>query len=213
MAKQISTEIDHRIAMHYDAEKDICYPISYETQAIDVMLKDGTNIEDTIQSLKAHGDDVKSRSAAALSSIGVKTNSDADWDEVIEHIYDSATVNYNKGYEEGVHFLSNSVEAKNIGQSYTAPHDGFIVFKAYSTVTNHDNSNRMDASIVARYNGAVYKSTSTHIDKWGGGSMSLEGTIRVKKGDTFSCSINVANDLSIGWSTTYTGIYFNTSVD
>lgn len=121
-------------------------------------------------------------------------------------------VAYQQGYDAGVNFLSNSVSAVSIGQSYTAPHDGFIVFKAYSTVTNHDNSNRMDASIVAYHNGAVYKSTSTHIDKWGGGSMSLEGTIRVKKGDTFSCSINVANNLSIGWNTTYTGTYFNTSV-
>ena len=122
-------------------------------------------------------------------------------------------VAYQQGYDAGVNFLSDSIAAVSIGQSYTAPHDGFIVFKAYSTVTNHDNSYQMDASIVAYHNGAVYKSTSTHVGSWGGGSMTLEGTIRVKKGDTFSCKINVANSNSIAWSTTYTGTYFNTSVE
>lgn len=120
---------------------------------------------------------------------------------------------YQKGYDEGVNFLSNSVAAVSIGQSYTAPHDGFIVFKASASVTNHDNSYEMDASIVAYYNRTVYKRASDHIDAWGGGSMAIEGTIKVSKGDTFSCSINVSNDKSINWTTTYTGVYFNTSVN
>lgn len=213
MAKQISTEIDHRIAMHYDAEKDICYPISYETQAIDVMFEDGTDLETTIKNLKVHGDDVKNRSAAALSSIGVETNSDADWDEVIEHIYDSATVNYNKGYEEGVRVLSESVSAQNIGYSFTAPHDGFIVYDIYCTVINHDNSNRGNFSIYTYYDGKCIASDTCYVDKWGGGSMKISGTIKVEKGKGYSAQINTANSLSIGWNTSYTAIYFNTSID
>lgn len=122
-------------------------------------------------------------------------------------------ITYQKGYDEGVNFLSNSVAAISIGQSYTAPHDGFIVFKASASVTNHDNSSKMDASIVAYHNGVVYKSASTHIDAWGGGGMAIEGTIKVSKRDTFSCSINVSNDKAIFWTTAYTGVYFNTSVN
>lgn len=116
-------------------------------------------------------------------------------------------------YQQGLDALAESISPVSIGTSYTCPHDGFIIFKAYATVTNHDNSYEMDASIVARHNGTVWKSTGTHINSWGGGSMSLEGNIRVKKGDTFSCSINTSNDNSINWSNTYTGTYFNTSVD
>lgn len=122
-------------------------------------------------------------------------------------------VAYDEGYEAGVKFLSDSVSAVSIGTSYTCPHDGFIVYKAYATVTNHDNSYKMDASIVSQINGSTHKSTSTHIDSWSGGRMTLEGTIKVSKGDTFTCSINVANSQSIGWSTSYMGTYFNTSVD
>lgn len=120
---------------------------------------------------------------------------------------------YESGYNTGLDVLSSSVSATNIGTSYTCPHDGFIAYNISCTVTNHDNSNEMTASCAVYIDGECIKKTSKSISSFGGGSMNLNGTIKVSKGQTFLAKINTSNNKSIFWSNTYTGIYFNTRID
>ena len=68
----------------------------------------------------------------------------------------------------------------------------------------------MTAYIKTYKNGAVYKSTSTNIGSWSGGSMNLSDIMPVNAGDRISIQFDVANDTSIGWSTCYYGVFVNT---
>lgn len=124
------------------------------------------------------------------------------------------SIGYNEGkgvgYSLGSSDLSSAIKPVSIGQSYTCPKKGYVAYRAYAVVTNHDNSGEMTAYIKTYKNGAVYKSTSTNIGSWSGGSMNLSDIMPVNAGDRISIQFDVANDTSIGWSTCYYGVFVNT---
>lgn len=179
MTKELSGEIDHRIPVYYDAKNDLCHQISYKTQAVDVMFEDGSNLETTIKNLKAHGDDVKTRSATALSSIGVETDSDADWDDVIEHIYDAATVNYNKGYDDGI---NNCVYNLGKGTSFDVSH-----------IPGYQNLTKDNFVIVAK---SIYSYTSSEAHAHG----SVYNSVTIKPTCSYNNSTGVLTIKNMGAS-------------
>jgi hypothetical protein len=112
-----------------------------------------------------------------------------------------------KGYydtDSKIRILSNSIVQSHlvgIGSGYTCPYDGFVYLDMYATVTNHDNSGEMDASMAAYKSGQAVIYDSIHIGEWAGGTMSRSLIFEVKAGNIISWSFNVSNNKSIAWST------------
>ncbi len=135
----ISTEVEHRIDYHYDAATDSWIPVSYETSSDDVMFSDGTTLTTQINDLKTYGADVKSRSAAAVSSIGVTTASDADWNTIISNIKDTAVVNYNSGHTDGYNSGYSAGNSAGYNSGYNAGYS-----KGVTDADNRANGNSVN---------------------------------------------------------------------